>query len=406
VPIGGKYRLIDIPISNCLHAGIRRIFVLTQFNSASLNRHIARPTAGSLLAGVRRHHRRRADAREHQLVPGHGRRGARGACRTSSACTRDHYLILAGDHLYRMDFDEMSRARQLGRRHHHRGAADDRRRRRGMGIFRFDRKGQIEGFEEKPSAARLEEMGGSLPAGATTDFTTPANKPFVASMGIYVFTRKALVEALAEPNVVDFGHEIIPKALGPAEGARLRLRRLLGRRRDPALVLRRQHLPDAAGCRVQLLPLDAASLLAAALPAALVDRWRVAVPHRRLGRRLGLPRRRRRLDRRPAHAGLRRRDGEARRLLGADEYDDRQVARRPATARHRPRRVLENVIVDKNARIGDGAILVNSDGIAEGEGPGYVIREGIIVGRRAASCRPAPGSDRHSTAAAAKGGAA
>ena len=62
-------------------------------------------------------------------------------------------------------------------------------------------------------------MGGSLPAGATGDFTTPADKPFVASMGIYVFTRKALVEALAEANVVDFGHEIIRKALGRRRSA-------------------------------------------------------------------------------------------------------------------------------------------------------------------------------------------
>ena len=79
VPIGGKYRLIDIPISNCLHAGLRRMFVLTQFNSASLNRHISPDLPdGPVLGRVRRHPGRRADARQPELVPGHGRRGAPG----------------------------------------------------------------------------------------------------------------------------------------------------------------------------------------------------------------------------------------------------------------------------------------------------------------------------------------
>ncbi len=181
VPIGGKYRLIDIPISNCLHAGIRRIFVLTQFNSASLNRHVNQT--------YRLDHFSQAFvdiiAAEQTPETTNWFQGTADAVRRAMphfiSLHADHYLILAGDHLYRMDFDEMVQA------HVSSGAditiaaqpttAEDA---RGMGIFRFDRKGQIEGFEEKPSAARLEEMGGSLPAGASGDFTTPADKPFVA----------------------------------------------------------------------------------------------------------------------------------------------------------------------------------------------------------------------------------
>ena len=107
VPIGGKYRLIDIPISNCLHAGLKRIFVLTQFNSASLNRHIAQtyrldtfsegfvevlaaeqtPESSAWFQGT-------ADA-------------VRQAARHFAGYDADHYLILAGDHLYRMDFGEL-----------------------------------------------------------------------------------------------------------------------------------------------------------------------------------------------------------------------------------------------------------------------------------------------------------
>src|SRR5687767_13907243 len=163
VPIGGKYRLIDIPISNCLHAGLKRILVLTQFNSASLNRHIAQsyrldlfsdgfvevlaaeqtPDSSDWFQGT-------ADA-------------VRQAARHFKNYDAEHYLILAGDHLYRMDFCELLDA------HIEKGAdvtiaaqpvsaADA----TGMGIFRFDREGQIHGFEEKPNAERLAQIGTSI----------------------------------------------------------------------------------------------------------------------------------------------------------------------------------------------------------------------------------------------------
>jgi glucose-1-phosphate adenylyltransferase len=213
VPIGGKYRLIDIPISNCLHAGLKRMFVLTQFNSASLNRHVAQtyrldvfsdgfveilaaeqtPESSDWFQGT-------ADA-------------VRQAARHFAGYPADHYLILAGDHLYRMDFCELLDS------HIESGAditiaaqpvnATDATQ---MGIFLFDRDGQIAGFEEKPAAARLAEMRSSVPFGSTAGGIT-ADKPFVASMGIYVFTRDALLDALKEPGI-DFGKEIIPRALG------------------------------------------------------------------------------------------------------------------------------------------------------------------------------------------------
>src|SRR5687767_3284265 len=151
VPIGGKYRLIDVPISNCLHADIRRIYVLTQFNSASLNRHVSgtyrmdmfsngfveiiaaeqTPESESWFEGT-------ADA-------------VRKAQRHFEVYDADYYLILAGDHLYRMNY------RQLLDAHIERQAditiaalpstAQDA---TGMGIFTFDRDGRISGFEEKP----------------------------------------------------------------------------------------------------------------------------------------------------------------------------------------------------------------------------------------------------------------
>src|SRR6266702_4644116 len=186
VPIGGKYRLIDVPISNCLHAGLERIFVLTQFNSASLNRHVAQtyrldlfsqgfvevlaaeqtPDSSDWFQGT-------ADA-------------VRQAARHFTGYDADYYLILAGDHLYRMDFCEMIDA-------HIETHADIT-------------------IAAQPDAARLAEMKSSAPRGAGVGGLTP-DKPFVASMGIYVFSRDVLLDILKQPGI-DFGKEIIPAALG------------------------------------------------------------------------------------------------------------------------------------------------------------------------------------------------
>src|SRR5438874_1213411 len=213
VPIGGKYRLIDIPISNCLHAGLKRIFVLTQFNSASLNRHVAQtyrldmfsegfvevlaaeqtPDSSDWFQGT-------ADA-------------VRQAARHFAGHEADYYLILAGDHLFRMDFCELIDAHVEGQADITIAAqpvngADATQ----MGIFRFDALGHINGFEEKPNRARLAEMKSSAPGGSGSHGLT-ADKPFVASMGIYVFSRDVLLDILERPGV-DFGKEIIPAALG------------------------------------------------------------------------------------------------------------------------------------------------------------------------------------------------
>jgi len=380
VPIGGKYRLIDIPISNCLHAGIRRIFVLTQFNSASLNRHIGQTYRLDYFSQAF------VDIIAAEQTPENANwfQGTADAVRRAMphfiGLHADHYLILAGDHLYRMDFDEMVQAHVASKADITIAAqpttATDA---TGMGIFRFDRKGQIEAFEEKPNAARLEAMGGSVPAGASCDFTTPPDKPFVASMGIYVFTRKALVEALAEANVVDFGHEIIPKALG-----RRKVRAYafggywadVGTLRSffdanisltqPGAPFSFYHPTRPVFSRPRFLPpswVDGGTLQRCVVSDG-ASICHAAVADSIVGLRMQVS----------SGANVRRSV-----LLGADSYDD------PAVERDRPPlgvghdAVLENVIVDKNARIGDGVVLTNRKGIVEGDGPGYVIREGIIV---------------------------
>src|SRR5688572_6142673 len=182
VPIGGKYRLIDIPISNCLHAGLKQILVLTQFNSASLNRHVAQTYRLDLFSDGFVE----VLAAEQTPESSDWFQGTADAVRQAARHFRgyeaEHYLILAGDHLYRMDFCDLIES-------HIESAADitiaaqpvslaDATQ---MGILRFDREGRIEAFEEKPNATRLGEIGGSIPRGSTLGGTTP-EKPFVASM--------------------------------------------------------------------------------------------------------------------------------------------------------------------------------------------------------------------------------
>src|SRR5436305_1288732 len=203
VPIGGKYRLIDIPISNCLHADIRRIFVLTQFNSASLNRHISQSYRMDLFSQgfveILAAEQTPDNPHWYQGTADAVRQAARHFVRYDA----DYYLILAGDHLYRMNYCELVDA-HIDRRADVTIAAqpvstDDA---SSMGIFRFDRSGQIVAFEEKPKGDRLAAIGQSIPHGATFG-TSTADKPFVASMGIYVFSRDVLLELLDSDTATD-----------------------------------------------------------------------------------------------------------------------------------------------------------------------------------------------------------
>src|SRR5437764_4152379 len=168
VPIGGSYRLIDIPISNCLHADIRRIFVLTQFNSASLNRHISQAfhmdQFSQGFVDILAAEQTPDNPNWYQGTADAVRQAARHFVRYDA----DYYLILAGDHLYRMNYCDMVDA-HIDRRADITIAAQpvsvaDA---SSMGIFRFDRGGQIVAFEEKPKADRLAAIGQSIPQGST-----------------------------------------------------------------------------------------------------------------------------------------------------------------------------------------------------------------------------------------------
>jgi glucose-1-phosphate adenylyltransferase len=382
VPIAGKYRLIDIPISNCLHADIRRIFVLTQFNSASLNRHIGQTYRMDLFSQgfveILAAEQTPDNSSWFQGTADAVRQAARHITRHEA----DYYVILAGDHLYRMDYSEIVEAhidRQADITIAAQAVASDEA--SAMGILRFDRDGQIVAFEEKPDAARLAEIGRSIPTGASFAGHIQ-DKPFVASLGIYVFSREVLFEVLEQDEATDFGRGIIPHALNHYEVQAHLFRGYwadvgtIQSFYDANVMLTQPGAPFSfydprrpIYTRPRFLP--GARLADCTVRDAIIaegcDLDRCAIEQSVIGIRSNI------------RSGTRISRSV---LLGADFYESDDEA--PARG-NRPRLgigrdvVLDRVIVDKNARIGDGVSLTNTAGVQEANGSGYYIRSGIVI---------------------------
>jgi glucose-1-phosphate adenylyltransferase len=213
VPLAGKYRLIDIPVSNCINSGINKIYVLTQFNSASLNRHLTRAyNFGGLSDGfvevlAAQQTRDRPDWFQ----------GTADAVRQYlwlfDEWDMDEVIILSGDHLYRMDYG-------LFIDRHRETNADitlsvipiDERRASSFGLMKIDNAGRVIDFSEKPKGNELKAMQVDTRAlGLTPE--EAKHKPYIASMGIYVFKKDVLIELLKKnADQTDFGKEIIPGA--------------------------------------------------------------------------------------------------------------------------------------------------------------------------------------------------
>jgi glucose-1-phosphate adenylyltransferase len=377
VPIGGKYRLIDVPISNCLHAELRRIFVLTQFNSASLNRHVAMsyhmdPFSRGFVDII---------AAEQTPDNPHWFQGTADAVRQASRHFAGYdakfYLILAGDHLYRLDYGRLLDT-HIERHADITIAAkpvtqEDA---TAMGLFRFDGQGQIIAFEEKPSLERLGQIGSSMPPGTPFAAQADTTKPFVASMGIYVFTREVLLGILENSGGTDFGREIIPAALAHHKVA--------------------AYLYDGYWADVGTVEsfYDANIMLTQpGAPFSFYDPVRPIFTHQRF-----LPPARFRscvaensivaegcnledCHVRDSVIGIRTSVGRGTQItrsviLGSDFYPN--PSDEPGFGIGRDV-ILDRVIIDKDAHIGDGARLVNEGNLQKADGDGYYIRGGIIV---------------------------
>src|SRR5262245_32863234 len=214
VPLAGKYRLIDIPISNCLNSGLNQIYLLTQFNSVSLHRHI-RDTYN-----FDSFHRGFDEilAAQQTFEGTNWYEGTADAVRKNLRNIQqpgiEHVLILSGDQLYRMNYAEMLET--------HRGSGADvtigtvpvtREQAAGFGILRCDNSGRVTGFLEKPQTSEEVDMVKTDPAWIDERGIKSHGRDCLASMGIYVFKRDALLDVLTKTNYQDFGKEIFPASI-------------------------------------------------------------------------------------------------------------------------------------------------------------------------------------------------
>jgi len=209
VPIAGKYRLVDIPISNCINSDIKRMFVLTQFNSASLNRHIKNTYHFSFFSSAF------VDVLAAEQTPGNSTwfQGTADAVRQSMHHFLSHdfeyALILSGDQLYQMDFEEMVEK-------HIKLKADisiatipvNAKDATSFGILKTNDKDGITSFIEKPAVELLPDWTSEV-----SDEMKKEGRHYLASMGIYIFNRDLLIELMSNPDTNDFGKEIIPQAI-------------------------------------------------------------------------------------------------------------------------------------------------------------------------------------------------
>jgi glucose-1-phosphate adenylyltransferase len=387
VPLGGKYRLIDVPVSNCINSGITQIFVLTQFNSASLNRHIARTYRfSSFSTGFVE-----VLAAEQRIDSPEWFQGTADAVRQMIPHIRDWHintvLILSGDHLYRMDY------RKFLQRHFETNAditvsvipcrPDEA---EGFGLLKADEAGRIIEFKEKPKGDALEAMRVD-----TTKFglseEESQKRPFLASMGIYVFNYERLIEFLREDESrVDFGKEIIPSAIEKYNvqahlfkdywedigtirafyDANLDLASPLPKfnffNTDAPIYTRSRYLPPS---KVHNCDIDNSMISEGCILNGVYARNSIM--------------------------GLRSRVDKGSRIensiiMGSDFFESIEEIQKNMNRGVPPigigqNTVIRRAIIDKNTRIGSNVQLVNRDNVetAEGENGCYYIREGIII---------------------------
>ncbi|MBN1875723.1 MAG: glucose-1-phosphate adenylyltransferase [Anaerolineae bacterium] len=375
VPLAGHYRLIDIPISNCINSGVNRMFVLTQYNSVSLHRHITRtyqfdnfsdgwvqilaaeqtPLSDSWYQGT-------ADALRKQLFQIQGARA------------RD-VLILAGDHLYKMDYAGFVRFHGINEADITIAVkpvtAQDATR---MGILQADEDGRIHQFQEKPPT---EELSGLE--------SREGDKPYMASMGIYVFKTQTMVDVLRSESGSDFGKHIIPAAI--ENGLRVFAYPFEGYWEDIGTIKAFYEVNLALTHPNPPFDFFAAEwpiyTRARYLPGShLMDSSLTSVF-------LGPGCRLHKATIRDSVIGLRSRVESGAHLhrvvmMGADFYEtqlelDENIRLGLPDMGVGPGSVIENAILDKNVRIGRNVVIRNHEGMPDVETDTYVVRDGIVV---------------------------
>ncbi|MEZ5943347.1 MAG: glucose-1-phosphate adenylyltransferase [Planctomycetaceae bacterium] len=214
VPLGGKYRLIDIPISNCINSDIRRIYLLTQFNSVSLHRHIRQTY------NFDPYHRGFVEilAAQQTFAGEDWYQGTADAVRKQIRYLQqpgiDYVLILSGDQLYRMDYRQMLETHKASKADVTIAALPvDEEQAAGFGIMRLDDSGRVMGFLEKPKTKKELDMVRTEPAWLDARGIESRGRTCLASMGIYLFNRDVLIDLLEKTTYEDFGKEVFPACM-------------------------------------------------------------------------------------------------------------------------------------------------------------------------------------------------
>ena len=396
VPIAGKFRLVDIPISNCLHSGLEKIYVLTQFNSVSLNRHIAQ----TYRFDTYRRGFVQILAAQQTLMGEEWYQGTADAIKHNQPYILnprfqdDHVLILAGDHLYRMDYQKMLAV-------HTESNADitvsvipvEKEITSGLGILQADASGRIVDFVEKPQTEEELQRLRVEPEVFTSRGIAPHGREYIASMGIYIFNREVLREVLQDDSNVDFGKDIIPKSIqrrtvsayffdgywediGTIHSFYLANIALTDATpsfnfydEQAPIYTNRRHLPstkvNSSSVRSSILA-EGSIIDDSELDRTIVGIRSIISGGSRIYQSI---------------------------LMGADYYES-DVSRAENERSGIPnvgigrKCLIQNAIIDKNARIGDNSVLVNRDGIDNYDGENYYIRDGIVIVPKDATIPP------------------
>ncbi|HIJ74603.1 MAG TPA: glucose-1-phosphate adenylyltransferase [Candidatus Hydrogenedentes bacterium] len=380
VPLMGRHRLVDIPLSNCIHSGVKHIFVLTQFNSASLHRHINRSyrfdTFSRGFIEIL--------AAEQTTESGDWFQGTADAVRQNlrhlMSARAKYYLVLSGDQLYQMDYRELLAT-------HIRNAADitvaalpvSREATSNFGILQVRNDGRIASFIEKPEA-NTELRGLATPASVLARHGLKfKGRRYLASMGVYVFSAKALEAILAQkPDWIDFGHDVVPGSLkkrrvfahlfsgfwediGTVRSYYEVSMRMAGPHpplelHDPRhrIYTHPRYLP---GSRLQNASIKNSTIcegshIGRAQITNSIIGIRSVIQHRvTISRSI---------------------------VMGADFYETKGSKESVPVGIGR-NSVISGAIVDKNARIGAGVAIRGSRRLKDQDGNGYAIRDGIVV---------------------------
>jgi glucose-1-phosphate adenylyltransferase len=383
VPLGGKYRLIDIPLSNAINSGFRNVAVLTQFNSASLNNHISTTYRFDMF----RQGHIEVFAAQQTEEGGQWFEGTADAVRKHfkrlAKSDVEHVLILSGDHLYRMDYGELF-ARHIETNADvtvsvipiHRSVCS------GLGLLSVDGEGRICAFKEKPK--QPEEIDSVLPPADLRAAWKLTTDELIASMGVYVFKMETVREVLADPSMLDFGTDILPRLI---DSHRVFSHLFRGYWRDIGTIqsffeanleLTDEHpqfrffSPDAPiYTRLRFLP--ASKFFDARIKHSIVSDgcllYGAELDHCVVGIRSRIQK------------GARLKDTI---LMGNDFYEEDELraanaARGIDAAGIGPDCVVERAIIDKNARIGAGCVIRGDSARPDEDGDGWYMRDGIVI---------------------------